>query len=395
MPDTPDVAERLAETERWFYRRGLPFFVEDYRSSTDVWTRASPFLVSTFVILVVLSAASFDDAFGAVAGLVLVVAVLGGLAWRNVHRGRRWNALPRRVSWPVLAGFVVVPGVVTLATTRDVEVALDTAGLALVLLAAAWVITRFAVIAVLGWAVRYTVRGLGDLYRMATRALPLLLLSMTFLFINASVWQVAGSLPGDRLRAVVLLFVVLGVSFIVGRLPEEIRRIESATDRTGVVVACEGTPLAGIVDDLPGLDSPVDLPFRQRANTGLVMAVAQGVQVSLFAVIVWGFFVLFGALTVSVERQATWLGALPESDALWAWGDGYGVTWALLRVAAFLAAFAGFYVAIYTAVDSVYRENFYDRIRHDLERSLSVRRAYLALHRRVEPVRGEGVLTGW
>ncbi len=389
MPDAPDVAEKLAATERWFYRRGLPFFVEDYRSSTDVWTRASPFLVSTFLILIALSAASFQDAFGAAAGLILVVAVLGGWAWLNVRRGRRWNALPRRVGWPVLAGFVVVPAAVALATTRDAEVALDTAGLALVLLGAAWVITRFAMIAVLGWAVRYTFRGLGDLYRMATRALPLLLLSMTFLFINASVWQVAGSLPGDRLRAVVLLFGVLGVSFIVGRLPEEIRRIESGTDRKGVADACEGTPLAGLVDDLPGLDTPVDLPFRQRANTGLVMAVAQGVQVSLFALIVWGFFVLFGALTVSVERQATWLGALPESTLLWAWGDGYGVTWTLLRVAAFLAAFAGFYVAIYTAVDSVYRENFYDRIRRDLERSLSVRRAYLALHRRAEPVRGD------
>ena len=389
MPDTPDVTERLAATERWFYRRGLPFFVEDYRSATDVWTRASPFLLSTFVVLVALSAASFDDAFGAVAGLILVVAALGGYAWWNVRRGRPWKSLPRRVSWPVLAGFVVVPTVVVLATTRDVEVALDTAVLALLLLAAAWVITRFAVIAVLGWAVRYTVRGLGDLYRMATRALPMLLLFMTFLFINASVWQVAGSLPGERLRAVVLVFVVLGVSFIVGRLPEEIRRIESSTDKAGVVAACAGTPLAELVEDLPGLDTPVDLAFRQRANTGLVMAVAQGVQVSLFALVVWAFFVLFGALTVSMEQQARWLGALPESDALWAWGEGYGVTWALLRVAAFLAAFAGFYVAIYTAVDSVYRENFYDRIRHDLERSLSVRRAYLSLHRRLEPVRGE------
>ena len=51
----PDEADRLRGTERWFYRRGLPFFVEDYQSSTDVWTRASPFLAVIFVVLVIVA----------------------------------------------------------------------------------------------------------------------------------------------------------------------------------------------------------------------------------------------------------------------------------------------------------------------------------------------------
>ncbi len=39
-------------------------------------------------------------------------------------------------------------------------------------------------------------------------------------------------------------------------------------------------------------------------------------------------------------------------------------------------------VADMPAIDAVYREQFYDRIREDLERSLSVRRAYVSLRRR-------------
>ena len=168
---------RLRATERWFYRTGLPFLVEDYRSSTNVWTRASPALAICFIVLILGSAASFDDVLGAVTGAVItiVVAVVYGLA-------------------------------------------------------------------LCGWAIRYTFRGVSDLYRLTTRALPLLLLFIVFLFFNTEVWQVAGGV--------------------------------------------------------------------------------------------------------------------------------------------FLAAFSGFYVTIYTTIDAAYREHFYDRIRVDLERSSSVRRAYVLLYLR-------------
>lgn len=372
----------LRGTERWFYRRGLPFFVEDYRSSTDVWTRASPFLAAMFVLLVIVGAMSFDDVAGALGGLALAVALLGGYAAWNVRHGRRWRALPERVTWPVLAAFVAVPALVALAASRTLTALIEAAVVAALLLGLAWFITRYAVIPLCGWAVRYTFRGVYDLYRMATRALPLMLLFITFLFINTEVWQVAGTLGAARLWLVIAIFVALGVVFIIGRVPQEVRLIESATDSEQVVAACERTPLAGVVSTLEGLGTPIGLNRRQQANIGLVMTVAQLVQVALFATVVWAFFVLFGALTVSVDLQVSWLGALAPVDVVWAWGEGYGVTRQLLRVATFLGAFAGFYVTIYTATDSAYREQFYDRIRQDLERSLSVRRAYVVLHRR-------------
>ena len=87
MPD-----ERLRATERWFYRRGLPFFVEDYRSSTAVWTRASPALAVLFIIMTLGAAFTFDDVIGAVAGLVMAVVVGAVYAAWNRSRGRSWRA---------------------------------------------------------------------------------------------------------------------------------------------------------------------------------------------------------------------------------------------------------------------------------------------------------------
>ena len=40
----------LRATEKWFIRRGLPMFVEDYSAGRDVWTRALPALATLFVL---------------------------------------------------------------------------------------------------------------------------------------------------------------------------------------------------------------------------------------------------------------------------------------------------------------------------------------------------------
>ncbi len=175
------------------------------------------------------------------------------------------------------------------------------------------------------------------------------------------------------------MFVLLGVAFILSRVPSETRLIESTTSATTVIEACQGTPLDDLAATAEGIEAPVPLSRRQWANVGLVMTVAQLVQVTLFAVVVWAFFVLFGMLAIPVELQSLWLDGLTTVDVIWSVGDGHGLTRELLRMATFLGAFAGFYVTIYTATDSVYREHFYDRIRHDLERSLYVRRVYVAV----------------
>ena len=108
------------------------------------------------------------------------------------------------------------------------------------------------------------------------------------------------------------------------------------------------------------------------------MTVAQPVQVALVAVVVWAFFVIFGSVAISVESRA--LARRTGADrVVWSIGD---------RSRRHPRAPAGGYLPgrlrrflrhVYAATDSVYREHFYDRIRQDLERSLYVRRVYVAV----------------
>ena len=58
------------------------------------------------------------------------------------------------------------------------------------------------------------------LLRVVVRALPLLLLFTTFLFINAEVWQVAGTLTGIVYVAVLAIFFALGAVFVLSADPD-------------------------------------------------------------------------------------------------------------------------------------------------------------------------------
>jgi hypothetical protein len=231
------------------------------------------------------------------------------------------------------------------------------------------------------WAVKHVFERSGDVFRLATRALPLLLLFMTFLFINTEVWQVAGDLAAPVLWATVGLFLVIGVAFLAVRLPDELDRVDASFTGEYVVRACAGTPLEERVTTLDGLGESVELAPNQRRNLLLVLLITQLVQVALLAVAVWGFFVVFGTVAIGVDVQTSWLGHAP-AVLIGMGGDG-AVTRELLRVATFLAAFAGLYFTVYAVTDQAYREEFFSAITDRIERTLGVRRAYLALRRQL------------
>ena len=58
----------------------------------------------------------------------------------------------------------------------------------------------------------------------------MLLLFVTFLFVNTEVWQVAGNLDGLAYWLVLALFFVIGASFVLSRVPVEVAEINHFDD---------------------------------------------------------------------------------------------------------------------------------------------------------------------
>jgi hypothetical protein len=229
------------------------------------------------------------------------------------------------------------------------------------------------------WALIRTFAELGSLFSLVTRALPMLLLFMTFLFINTEVWQVCSALSPPVLWLAVAFFGALAVGFLLARLPEEVAAVNDQLGPAVVRRAVAGTPLAAYDDALVDVRAQ-PLTRRQRINLLLVLLVSQISQVLLLALSVWLFFLVFGRVAISDSVITTWIGD-PDAPHHTRVLEELGVSNELLQVSIFLAAFSGLYFTVYAVTDATYREQFFTRITDDLEKAVGVRAAYLSLCR--------------
>lgn len=318
------------EIEPWFVRNGLPYFVPAEREQARSALR--PRRTVPLMVLVALAA----------------VVAAGALTW----------------------------------VTGEPSFAPATLTLIAVLAALAYAVTALRARPILAWALRRTRGSTRQLLPMVTRALPLLLLFITFLFINAEVWQLSATLDGSVLWLTLLLFGVIAVGFLLVRLPEEVDRVDDFIDLDLIRRAVRGTPIEEPVTELvdrEGEQLPLqrygDVPGYERWNLILVLLVTQIAQVLLLAVAVLGFFVLFGSIVMTAGVQQAWTAQqdithLPYLDNL---------SVELVQVSVFLAGFSGLYFAVAVMTDETYREQFFSEVLTELERAVGVRAGYLAL----------------
>lgn len=328
----------VREAEAWFVAHGLPYFVDPIREGV----RAR--LSRPRLVLV-----------GAIA-LALGVAVALGTSL-VVIRPDDDSSYDASGSLVAFAGVLTFLVVLALYAARALKV---------------WLIAR--------WALGRTFRSLGLLFPLATRALPMLLLFITFLFINTEVWQVASSLHGWVLWSTVMLFGAAAAGFLWVRLDEELDAFDDTIDAEHLVATCHGTPFAAAAVELAAagenLESEAEVAGLQKANLMLVLLIAQFVQILLLAFAVFGFFLLFGAVAIDESVVDSWLGHGPTFPP-----GPEVVSFELARVSIFLAAFSGLYFTVYAVTDATYREQFFTAITHELERAVNARVAYRRMRR--------------
>ena len=385
MSDTDDVL--LARTESWFVRHGLPYFIEDRKATDDVFSPALPLLLGYFVInlMVVLSLrlTPWQRVGGAVLGILLLCLIY---MVRNLVKGDRALGLPRRTGWLEIGGFVLIPPVVDFATRHKPRIALLDLGVDVVVVTAICLVAS-ALLPLAGWALRRTFQELGEVFNLAARALPLLFLFNSFLFISKDVWEFSADMSRPRIWGVVALFAVFTMLFLFYQLPAEVRRVAAHDDRTTIVTACRSTPMETVVERIVLHEGALPLTRSQRVNVLLVLFIGQILQVVLLGVLVFVFFLGFGKAALSQKLINDWTGKpdgwyepvtifghqlqdylhIPIDNRLW-------------QVSLFLAAVSAFFFAISSLTDEAYKAQFYERMSGELESAIQVRRVYLALY---------------
>ena len=299
-------ADLCGRTERWFVQRGLPHFIDEYRATTDVWTRAAPFL--TLVFLAELSFSLDEDREGLrellplLGGLAIFV---GGLMAVNRLRGRRPLQRPDRVGTPELSLFVIAPALLPALFSKDHLT--DTLGavlLNLVILALTFVVTSYGLVPMTRWALGQMFRQLANVADLMVRSLPLLLLFATFLFLNTEIWQVAAELEAPFLLMVLGMLFGAGVIFLVLRQRREVDLVSHFRSWPEALECSGSSPVSVVaVDDLVEPPDPEPLGRRARINIALVLVFSQGVQIILVATVIGLFYVGFGLVAV---RETPW-----------------------------------------------------------------------------------------
>jgi hypothetical protein len=328
VPESPAVPE----AEAWFLAHGLSYFVPAVRADVRSGLRARRF----------------------VPALLLVMVLAAGVAVLLVWVLEEWTAAPA-----VLVSFA--------------------AGGALI-----YALTALRARRIVVWALGRTFGSLRLLVPMASRALPLLLVFVTFLFINAEAWQMTANLQPGVLWLTVLLLAGLAVVFLMVRLPEEVDRVDDGVDAAFIERTTARTPLADPARRLlaGGLD-PVEhaqVTGYDRINLILVLLVVQVGQILLLSVSVFVFFLLFGSLVMTETVQEAWTGLNVVS-----FGFLPNVSVQLLQVSLFLASFSGLYFTVAAVTDDTYRGQFFGAVTAELERAVGMRAVYLALRAEADP----------
>ncbi len=367
------------ETEQWFIQRGLPHFIEPYSAGPAIWNRAAPVLMVAYVAGgfngLDLNGWSLGRNLGA-AAVVLAVLLATWMA-ANLFRHRPALSRPTNLGAPELVAFVVGPAIPSLVFEQWADALLAAVEGGSVLLVI-YLVTSYGVIPLIGWAGAQTFHRVGSVGRMLTRALPLLYMFTVFLFINAEVWQVAGTLTGRAYALTVALFFLLGSAFVLSRVPELIRAVNRFDDWGEVGRLVCGTPAAGL--DLPAEGDPMEIPLsvRQRVNIGLVSVFSQAILITMVAVAIALFFSVFGLLTMTEQHTMAWTG-LDEVHVLWRLhldGRELVLSEPLVRVSLFLGAFTGMYFTVVLGTDGTYRDEFHEDAGPQIRQALAVRLAY-------------------
>jgi hypothetical protein len=352
------AADQLAEYEQRFRRAGLPLFITERSAATDVFNRAVPLLGLVFL----------GEMLGALnlewSPLANLAAVAGGLAillvaiaLTNKARGRPAAAIPQDVGRVELALFVIVPALLPLAFNGQWRSAIGTAAANLALLALVYGVIGFGLTSILRWTLGRLAGQLRASLELFARAIPLLMIFSVVLFLTVEMWEVFSDLPTASFVGLAVLFVVLGATFLLARIPREVRAIERDA----------GT-------EAPPLDA------SERANVGLVMFVSQALQVLSVSIAIGAFFAAVGVLVIDVQQTEAWIGRAPDVLLEFELFDHEALVSAeLLRVAAAIAAFTGLYFAISMLTDDVYRREFLEELTSEMRESFRSRAEYLRL----------------
>ncbi|WP_159074113.1 hypothetical protein QEV65_10110 [Trueperella pyogenes] len=205
---------------------------------------------------------------------------------------------------------------------------------------------------ILAWAGRRALRQLDSLALLVAKALPLLIITLLFVFYSQEAWQIARSNSWTKIGTLALILMGLTIGLVVVSSRERVIDIlHTPIDDERANQLLAETPFTLSADA-----HPARLTRTQRGNLVLNLALTHLIQIFWFMILVIAFLLLLSVVSVPDPLAQAWLGEARNHIHL------FGIKWALgeddIKVALILASFAGLSFAASTTTEQTYAKDF-------------------------------------
>lgn len=414
-------ADMLKQSNIWFRKQGAPLIIPARQRALDAFPRSVPWILWAgimhicYIFLRDILLFVVEDAKGSLpnyikaltsdstlsnevlpvlvlGGIFLVMPVISGvfitLAHKLMVRTPQWVQITTGILTVLFAGILFTTGVFETNSLEGFDFVYDGSQVFPLIVVGIYLAIFLGVDTVLGWSLKHAIHQLASLPPMIAKVLPVLMVSVLFIFVNADLWKLANGLSFPRTWAVLGLMGLLAVFVVVTTSLERTARLLGRSRGDDIArfsdndyehaAALEGGIWNTAQDWVEEKKILEHRPLKIAPWSNLIIPmIGQIIQATLFMLLVFGFFMGFSSIAISDTTIESWMSIKPEHLKIL--GVDTNINAVVIKVSMIVAVFSGLSFVATTSSDEKYARSFLKPMIERIKHILIIRDIYLGL----------------
>ena len=422
QPQRYSKTDVLKQSNTWFRKQGVPLIIPARQRALDAFPRSVPWILWAsimhicYIFLRDILIFIVDDAKGSLpeyikaittntalsdevlpmlvlGGIFLVMPIISGvfitLAHKLMVHTPKWVQITTGILTVLFAGMLFIAGVFESSSLDGLDFVYDGGQVFPLIVIGIYLSIFLGVDTVLGWSLKHAIHQLASLPPMIAKVLPVLMVSVLFIFVNADLWKLANGLSFPRTWAVLGLMGLLAVFVVVTTSLERTARLlgrnrgddvacftENDYERAAALEGGIWNTAQDWVEEKKILEHR-PLKIAPWGNLIIIPMIGQIIQASFFMLLVFGFFMGFSSIAISDTTIESWMTVKPEHLKIL--GVDTNINAVVIKVSMIVAVFSGLSFVATTSSDEKYARSFLKPMIARIKHILVIRDIYLGL----------------
>lgn len=422
QPQRYSKTDVLKQSNIWFRKQSVPLIIPARQRALDAFPRSVPwilwasimhicyiFLRDILILVVDGAKGSLPEYIKAITtntalsdevlpmlvlgGIFLVMPIISGVFITLAHvlmvRTPKWVQITTGILTVLFAGMLFVASVFESSSLDCLDFVYDGSQVFPLIVVGIYLAIFLGVDTILGWSFKHAIHQLASLPPMIAKVLPVLMVSVLFIFVNADLWKLPNGLSFPRTWAVLGLMGLLAVFVVVTTSLERTARLLGRSRGDDIArfsdndyeyaAALEGgiwNTAQDWVEEKKILEHR-PLKIAPWSNLIIIPMIGQIIQATLFMLLVFGFFMGFSSIAISDTTIESWMTVKPEHLKIL--GVDTNINAVVIKVSMIVAVFSGLSFVATTSSDEKYARSFLKPMIARIKHILVIRDIYLGL----------------